>query len=214
MNTATFVAQLDDIQTLFEEMEAKSFKVTDDIHTQFLAMCTAAVEDITLPNSRYRRDIYRIRIKRKDTINGATQELFGVIRALRMAVDRGHLRQLQGIAHAEAFASILDQADYLFLEGYKEAAAVLVSGVLESHLRQLCLAHGIPIAKGNKPRSGGELNDELPKKNAYSGIEHKNVLAWLAIRNPAAHGEHGKYTSENVRETLSGVRRFIEQFPA
>jgi hypothetical protein len=52
-------------------------------------------------------------------------------------------------------------AQHLLEQNYKDAAAVMVGGVLEEHLRQLCIAASVPVeeqfewkptsAKGGEP---------------------------------------------------------------
>jgi hypothetical protein len=54
----------------------------------------------------------------------------------------------------------------------------------------------------------------MRKASAYSKIEHQEVLAWAATRNAAAHGENSKYTDEQVRLMIAGIRSFIGRHPA
>jgi hypothetical protein len=63
------------------------------------------------------------------------------------------------------------------------------------------------------PRKADRLNAELAKSNAYTAIDAKQVTAWLAIRNSAAHGDYAAYTSDQVRNLASGVEEFMVRAP-
>jgi hypothetical protein len=108
-------------------------------------------------------------------------------------------------------------AAYLLGEGYKDAAAVIIGGTLEEHLRQLCPKYTIdievPTSSGLKPKKADQMNADLSKKSAYTKLDQKLVTAWLDLRNKAAHGEYNEYTKQQVELFLSGVRDFIARIP-
>jgi hypothetical protein len=112
----------------------------------------------------------------------------------------------------------LEAAHHLLKEGYKDPAAVLAGGVLEEHLRQLGTKHGVkPETSANtglKMKEADQLNAELTKAGAYSKLDQKNVTAWLALRNKAAHGQYSEYKKGQVSLMLSGVREFLTGNPA
>lgn len=53
------------------------------------------------------------------------------------------------------------------------------------------------------------LNSELTKAGVYGVLEQKNVLAWLDLRNRAAHGKYSEYSIEQVELMYQGVLYFI-----
>lgn len=59
------------------------------------------------------------------------------------------------------------------------------------------------------PRKADALNSELAKVEVYSKLDQKQITAWLALRNNAAHGKYDEYTSEQVRNMLVGVTEFM-----
>ena len=111
----------------------------------------------------------------------------------------------------------MEMAEYFLSEGYKDPAAVIIGGVLEEHLRQLCQKNSIPITntKGGKavPVKANQLNQDLVKAGQYNKLEMKNVIAWLDLRNKAAHGEYDKYDESQVKGMLQGVMGFITRNP-
>jgi hypothetical protein len=136
----------------------------------------------------------------------------GILQAVKGELSGGWLRSARGIVAAELFADFLEMAQHLLAEGYKDAAAVMAGGVLEEHLRELCVAHGIPVTQSKNgadvPRKADALNADLAKANAYGKLDQKNVTAWLGLRNDAAHGHYNNYTAEQVSIMQNGILEF------
>jgi len=135
-------------------------------------------------------------------------------------IDRGWLRKtLPGLISAELFSDYLEMAEYLLSENFKDAAAVIIGSTLEGHLRRLAKARNIPLTSSGKkgsrqPKKAEIINQDLHKADAYDLTEQKQITAWLGRRNDAAHGDYGKYTADQVRHMLEGVRNFIAHVPA
>ena len=138
----------------------------------------------------------------------------GILSALRSDIERGFLQSTSELINAQLFSDFLEMADYLLSDGYKEAAAVLVGGVLEEQLRKLASKNGLPILTGARPTKAEQLNADLTRAGVYPILDQKNVTAWLGLRNKAAHGRHTEYTKEQVVLMLSGVRDFVVRLPA
>jgi hypothetical protein len=122
------------------------------------------------------------------------------------------------LIHSEVFADFLEMADYLCKEGYKDAAAVIAGGTLESHLRQLCIKNNIETEiqtqRGVEPKKADLINSDLAKNSVYSKLDQKNITAWLDFRNKAAHAHYSEYTKEQVELFISRIRDFITRIPA
>lgn len=180
----------------------------DKFITQSLATITAIAE----PNSAY--------VKQSIDCKHITSipRLVGILQALKSDIENGYLWNIGELIHADIFADFLEMARYLIEEGYKDPAAVLVGGVLEEHLRKLCSKNGIPteISKGGKMvfKEASLMNDDLKKADIYGNLEHKNIIAWLDLRNKAAHGKYSEYNKTQVEIMLVGVRDFITRYPA
>lgn len=146
--------------------------------------------------------------------HSAHQPLYGVLKSLRDAYEKGYLTTIAEIIHADLFNDFLEMAEHLLDQGYKDPAAVLVGGTLEEHLRKLCTKHGIPItnAKG-QPQKASAMNDDLAK-TVYDKLQQKGVTYWLDLRNKAAHGEYSEYDTKDVQSMLHSVREFISRFRA
>jgi hypothetical protein len=138
-----------------------------------------------------------------------------VLLNIKNELKGGWIFSTKGLVSAEIFSNFLEMANHLLAEGYKDAAAVMIGSVLEEHLRQLCYKEGIntTISKGGKNsfKKANTLNDELASNAVYNKLDHKNVIAWLDLRNNAAHGKYNEYTQEQVKLMLSSVSDFISR---
>lgn len=137
------------------------------------------------------------------------------LKSVRKEIEDGWIFELKDLVSAEIFTDFIEMAEYFLAEGYKDPAAVIVGGVLEEHLRQLCQKNGVPITKGEKniPVQANQLNQDLTKAGQYNKLEMKSVIAWLDLRNKAAHGKYGEYDKKQVEGMLSGVMDFIIRNP-
>ncbi|WPQ63408.1 hypothetical protein SIO70_00840 [Chitinophaga sancti] len=139
----------------------------------------------------------------------------GIIRAIKSEIEDNWLMDIKGLISADIFADFLEMAGYLLSENYKDPAAVMVGSVLEEHLRQLCNKYSISITenRGGKiiTKKADTLNAELYKANVYNALDHKNVTAWLDLRNKAAHGQYTTYNKTQVEGMLQGVLEFISR---
>jgi len=140
----------------------------------------------------------------------AAENVAEVLRSLRRAVEMGLVPDQAGLVRAELFGDFLDMAGHLHEEGYKDAAAVIAGSSLEAHLR--AMSRKADTGTGNK--RAAVLNDELKAANVYGKGDHKQITAWLDIRNDAAHGNYDGYGQTQVELMVAGIRAFIDRNPA
>ena len=143
----------------------------------------------------------------------------GILNAARAELSGGWLTTSKWLVTAEIFSDFLEMADYLLAENYKDPAAVVGGSVLEEHLRQLCIKNTIEITHMDKagkaqPNKADALNADLSRSSIYNKLDQKNVMAWLDLRNKAAHGRYNEYTKDQVTLMLTGIRDFITRNPA
>jgi len=141
----------------------------------------------------------------------------GILTAIQTELATGWLTTTGSLVSAEIFSDFLEMAGYLLTEGYKDAAAVMIGGVLEEHLRQLARKAGIKVEelKDGKPtpRKVESLNADLYTGGIYSKLDNKGVTAWLDLRNKAAHAKYSEYGHEQVAVMLTGVQDFLTRNP-
>ena len=104
----------------------------------------------------------------------------GVLKAARGELAGGWVATTRGLITAEVFADFLEMAEHLLEQGYKDAAAVMIGGTLEEHLRQLASSNGIPVEELKDqrvvPRKADSINADLAKV-AYGKLDQKTVTA-------------------------------------
>ena len=139
-----------------------------------------------------------------------SERAIAILHAIRSELTGGWLFQVKALVAAELYSDFLEQADHLLEQGYKDAAAVMIGSVLEEHLRQLCQSNSVDthdIKDGARvPRKADRINSELAKASVYSALEAKQITAWLALRNSAAHGKYSDYTAGQISVLALGKR--------
>lgn len=202
--------------------EARSRSKYDDLSDlndgtteQVVATLSSTIERLAPPGSPFRSRCSEILSSwGPKAYHKAHTALFGVLKSLRQAYEHDYLETVEELVHADMFADFLEMAEYLLDGGYKDPAAVLIGGVLEEHLRNLCIKHSIPVANADgSARKASQLNDDLAKV-AYDKLAQKGVTYWLDVRNKAAHGKYSDYDEGVVRQMLVGVREFAAKFRA
>lgn len=174
----------------------------------------AAIQRLTLPTSTYAHNAARWADSTRHSITRVV-ELAATAKALRDDIAAGWLTSLVELTHADTYAGYLEMAEGLQGQGYKDPAAVIAGTSLEVHLKALAAKHGISLQTPNGgPKKMDAVNAELKAAGVYNAIEHKQVTAWLGIRNAAAHGDYGDYDEAAVKGLVEGVGNFAVKYPA
>ena len=135
--------------------------------------------------------------------------------ALREDIAADWLTSVIELAHVDTYAGYLEMAEGLSGQGYKDAAAVIAGTSLEVHMKALATKHSISLQlPSGAPKKMDAVNAELKAAGVYNALEHKQVTAWLAIRNSAAHGAYGDYDDAAVKAMVEGVGGFAGKYPA
>lgn len=168
---------------------------------------------------QYNRFLPSHQLTDKDKLYEDIYDLYGVLLSLKTAYENDLLINIQQRIHADIFEDFIEIAENFLQESEKLKcpAAVMLGSVLESHMRKLCGNNGIEITfkKGEREKfkRASELNIDLAKKDIYSNSIKKQIEYWIEIRNAAAHGGEDKYSKNQVDDMLSGIRRFIIEYP-
>jgi uncharacterized membrane protein len=88
-------------------------------------------------------------------------------------------------------------------------------GVTGLVIGALAAKHGFsPQLPSGAPKKTDAVSAELKAAGVCNALVHKQVTAWLAIRNSAAHGNYGAYEEAAVKGLVVGVRDFATRYPA
>ena len=173
----------------------------------------AAIDRLTVPTSTHARAAEMQRANQEPTWR--LEELMGIAIALRDDIVAGWLTSVIELVHADTYNDYLEMAEGLHGQGYKDPAAVIAGTSLEVHLRTLASKHGISLQAANgSPKKADTINADLKAAGVYSGLELKQVTAWLHLRNSAAHGSYSDYADTDVKQLIDGVCSFASKYPA
>jgi uncharacterized protein (DUF2164 family) len=182
---------------------------------QLVATMAATIDRVSPPESTYKMQ-YLDSFHRFGNYNAITIPILaGILRALKVDYEADFIVSFTEIIHADVFSDFLEMSDYFLNEGYKDAAAIMAGGVLEEHLRKLAEKHKIDtVDSGGRFKKADRLNSELTGKYDKSKLDQKSIIAWLDLRNKAAHAKYGDYSKEQVSLMIHGVRDFLLRNPA
>ena len=216
-NYESHIKHLESILRMYEDAATDNGLVIDSDAQGILARAEAAINRICAEDSAYTA-------RRKAILDGAYIDRFradlivGIVKALKSDLEDGYLYSISELVRGEMFENLIEMAEHLVEEGYKDAAAVIAGASLESHLRQLSNKYSVAvdyIAKDGttKQKKAEHLNQDLGK-NAYTLFDQKQITAWLDLRNNAAHGHYSAYDGDQVAKLIEWVRDFISKNPA
>lgn len=132
----------------------------------------------------------------------------GILRAVHEDLEHGLLSDVRSLLAAEIFSDLLEMAQHLLDNGYKDPAASLVGAVLEDGLRKIAAAAGIAV----KSRDDlGSLSQRCADAGVYSRLVQKKIQVWNDIRNNADHGHFSAYVDDDVVDMARGVASFMEE---
>lgn len=221
--TKQLLEQLDSILQTYKDLKdhAKYDDLSDLGHSTALDLTTrsrAAVERAIGQNSAYSKQVHEILAMPREHDFSKLQRIIGVVQALAHDIHAGYLYPVAELIRGDVFGDFLEMAEHLLNEGYKDAAAVIAGGTLEVHLRKLCIKNGLPIEvttpKDTQPKRADTMNADLGNASVISKLDQKNVIAWLDLRNKAAHAHYNDYTKEQVSLMIASVRDFLSRIPA
>lgn len=124
-------------------------------------------------------------------------------------VEHGYLATLRSLITGDVFVDLLDQAEHLLENGYKDPAAMLTGAVLENGLRSIATECGVKVKTGDDLSA---LNSKLAVKSAFSRLTQKKVAVWIDVRNKAAHGQFDEYREQDVEEMVKGVVSLLAEY--
>jgi hypothetical protein len=182
-----------------------------EARVEIITSMVAAIERLAPKGTFYYNSLESATKNRGLTDYSVVPLLGGIIQSLKTAYESGYLHQVEELIHADLFSDFLEMGEYLLKDGFKDPAAVIIGGVLEEHLRKLCLKSSIDTEVSGRPKKAEAMNQELAKAGTYNVLDQKNVTAWLDLRNKVAHGKFTEYTVGHVQLALSGIRDFISR---
>ena len=190
--------------------------IQPDEYAEFNARCLGLVDRVTSRHDAYYLQVMRELERHEMTSQELATTLYGIVESLKHDIEDSGLTSFREYEHAVLYELLLGDAEQLLDEGRKDAAAVLVGGVVVAHLWQLAGKHELPTPTAEvsgEPPSPERLNDALAQ-SVYGRMEHQRVTSWLTMRQRATQLAHGAYDHTHVTLAVQSVRSFLSQFPA
>ena len=153
---------------------------------------------------------YYVDLNKSLTNFGGSDNTKGILTAIKLEIEDGFILSIRDLVSAEVFSDFIEMAEYFLKEKHKDPSAVIVGSVLENRLRSLMTANNLDsLDQKGKQKKASTLNDELYKADVYGKLDQKSIVAWLDLRNQAAHGHYDQYNQQQVEIMLNYVRDFI-----
>jgi hypothetical protein len=190
--------------------------VQADEYAEFNAICLSLVDRVAGRHDAYYLQVLRELDRHPMTSETLASTLYGIVQSLKRDIEADALTNFREREHADLYELLLQQAEQLLGQEQKDAAAILISGVVVVHLQQLADKHEIVTAAADEqsdPQTPEWLNSALAQ-SVYGRLEQQNVTTWLNLWRRSAHAAYGAYSHDHVRLTLHSVRAFLTQFPA
>jgi hypothetical protein len=151
---------------------------------------------------------------------GGIEIALGYLTGLQDIVTKDFLSNVGVRIEAEVASDYMGQAEDLLAQGTKGQhdhvpAAVLSGAVLEKSLRTLCSQQSPPIPLQDRNRKRKMMNvliDDLKDAGLYNENKAKQLRAWAAVRNAAAHGEFNKFDRKDVESMLKAIGDFLADY--
>jgi hypothetical protein len=144
-----------------------------------------------------------------------TRRGLGILSAARTELQGDWVETTRASITSEVLAEFLAMAKIHIETGNLNSAAILIGAVTEKHLRNFCLANGIPATNEQLQsatlKKAGQLTGEAYKKKLYSRQQHKKILSWLELCNTAAQNTINDISVEQLTSMHDDATRFMSQ---
>src|SRR6266480_317519 len=178
--------------------------------------CTAVLDQIVPTASLLRKTVDQFHTL--DNEPNKVQFAMAFLRSVKKEVENGSLDSLALQVESAVLSDYLGQAELILKETIGELthvpAAVLAGASLERSLRTMCLCLEPPERVVNDKDGFLGMNaliDALKRRQVFNELQAKQLRAWAAIRNSAAHGKFEEFTRHQVEQMLEGIGAFLAQ---
>jgi hypothetical protein len=134
--------------------------------------------------------------------------MLGSLDSIEESLTDGRFGSFESRVTAAVLRDLLDQADTLISANYHLAAAVLLRGVLEEHLRKLCTNAGVLPTKNRLTIS--DYQGALAGASLIDKTDGKDIT-WMAdVGNKAAHNKP-EFDPKEIPLLYSHVLAFLQK---
>lgn len=135
------------------------------------------------------------------------EQQLNILKAAGETLDSS-LIDLKLTLQADLFDTELDSAHALAKTGLLRASGAICGVVIEKHLKQVCVNHGIVVRKKNPTIS--DLNQVLKKRGVISIPQWRFVQHLADIRNICDHDKGVEPQTNDLDDLLSGTGKILK----
>jgi len=143
-------------------------------------------------------------MKFKETISYADESQLAweleLMTGAKEEIEKGFLYKIEHLMSIDLFDSVIEQAEYLLKNGFKDVAAVLGRVVIENRLKDIAKREKVTFSEKTKL---SKLDESLWKKNVYAKNIWRVTQGYIDLGNDAAHGDFDKYDDKTVGNMLT-----------
>jgi hypothetical protein len=121
---------------------------------------------------------------------------------------KSSLFDIAQLVRADLFDSELDAARELTKHGFLRPAGAIAGVVIEKHLAQVCVNHGVPIKK--KDPAINDFNEALKNASVVDIPAMRQIQRLADIRNLCDHNKHREPTKDEVIELVDGAEKLCK----
>lgn len=125
-----------------------------------------------------------------------------IMESAREEIEKGFLYEIKHLLVVDLFDSVLEQAEHLLENEFKDAAAILGRVIIENSLKAIAVKNKIELPEKIKL---AELNTLLWKQEIYTKNIWRITQGHIDTGNFAAHGDFGKYDRKSVEDMLNWI---------
>lgn len=178
--------------------------------------CIAVLDQVVSTSSLLRKTVDKFHALGNEP--SKVQFAVAFLRSVKTELQNGSLDSLALQIESAVLSDYLSQAESILKESTGELtyvpAAVLAGASLERSLRTICsrLEPSEPVVNDKEDFLGmNALIDVLKRRQVFNEVQAKQLRAWVAIRNSAAHGKFEEFSRHQVEQMLKGITAFIAQ---
>lgn len=153
-------------------------------------------------------NVYYKKFEKITTYADDSQLIWGIelMEGARDEIEKGLLYKIEHIIASDFFNSVIEQAEYLLKEKYKNVAAILGRVAIENTLKDIAKRENVAVPENTKL---SKLNQLLRKENVYPLHMWRSIQAQIDLGNDAAHGQFDKYDEKAVTNMLIWIRETL-----
>ena len=192
-------------KTLLKDTQAKGSSLKSRAEIQrWRASCYSILEKTFGKEHIYLRNFQKIGYR--PTLESILTHGIVLMEGAKEEVEKGFLYKIERLISVDLFDTVIEQAEYLLKNGFKDVAAVLGRVVIENTLKGIAKRENITVPDKTKL---SDLNQLLWKEGVYAKNVWRSTQAQIDLGNDAAHGHFDKYDAKAVGNMLTWIRETL-----